>query len=431
MLPPLSNDVIRGWVSTPNQRGTRDILFSCFATIWLCTWTSLCLNVPAPRSSQKCRLLRYKFRWQLFAIFFPEVLVATAAEQWQSARQSVGAFTRLGYPEWTIQHGFYADMGGILIAPRDCPPFPVDGQQLAYLVERRFLPMPEIHLDEIRAVNKADGLARFITLVQMTWFCIACIGRGANGLAFSTLEVTTLAFIYCTLHTFFFWYHKPLDPETQKTLPVNAELRDLCQRSEATTPGALESYTFTPLDFLKPPPDPKSLTTPFWVGLFVVFGYREAPTEKPAQTLPTHRVIPQDGVSMSLTIYLLFLQVVYYGIQIGFAWVAGFPSQVEWFLWTVSNGTDAGLILLYLAAIPFGTYNAPWLGRWLFDMEATSILQLAAALPHWASLLLHGPFVLLYIGGRALVLVESIISLRALPKGVYQDVNWAAFLPHL
>lgn len=291
--------------------------------------------------------------------------------------------------------------------------------------------MPEISLDEIRTVNKADGLARFVTLVQMTWFCIASIGRGASGLTFSTLEVTTLAFIYCTLHTFFSWYHKPLDPEMPKMIPVDAELKDMCQRSEAITHSAAEAYTFTPLDFVKPSPDPKSLTTPFWVGLFAVFGYSEALTQKPTQMLPTHRAIPQDGVSMVLTIYLLFVQAVYYGFQIGFAWIAKFPSRVEWFLWAVSNGTDFTLILLYVVAIPLGTYNAPWLGRWLFDMEAASILQLAAALPKWASLLIHGPFVLLYMVGRALVLVESMISLRALPKTVYQDVNWAAFLPHL
>jgi hypothetical protein len=154
-------------------------------------------------------------------------------------------------------------MGGILVAPRDFAPFAVDGQQWAYLVERKLLAMPEIPTDEIRAVNKADGLARLVTLVQMIWFCIACIGQGAVGLEFSTLEVTTHAFIYCTLHTFFFWYHKPLDVETQSILPANVELKDLCQHSDSGTPGCPTTYTFTPLDFVKSPPDLKSLTAPF------------------------------------------------------------------------------------------------------------------------------------------------------------------------
>lgn len=134
----MSDEVLKGWVSSGDERGTRDILTTCFVTIWLCTWTSLCLNVPEPRSRGVGHVLLYKFRWQLFTIFFPEVLAGTAAEQWLSARQSVKAFAKLGHPEWTIRHGFFGDMSGILVAPLDSRPFPADGQQLAFLVEKGF-----------------------------------------------------------------------------------------------------------------------------------------------------------------------------------------------------------------------------------------------------------------------------------------------------
>ncbi|KAF2812833.1 uncharacterized protein BDZ99DRAFT_437541 [Mytilinidion resinicola] len=271
MFPHPPQNVVHGWMSTPNIRGTRDILSSSLSTIWLCTWTCLCLNIPLARSRRGYRALLHKFRWQLFAIFFPEVLVGTAAEQWLSARQSVTAFSRLGHSQWTIRHGFFADMGGILVAFRDCEPFPVDSQQLAYLVENKHLAMPAISVDDILCVDKANGLARFLTMVQMLWFCVSCIARGASGLGFSTLEVSTLAFIFCTLHTFFFWYYKPLDPELQKIVPVVTDITHLFQRSGISL-DSLESYTLTPLDFVKPPPDSRSLITPFWFGLMVVFG---------------------------------------------------------------------------------------------------------------------------------------------------------------
>lgn len=129
-----------GWVSTPNTRGTIDILYGSLTTIYLCTWTSLCLNIPQS-GTRRWRLALYKFRWQLFAIFFPEVLVATAAEQWLSARQSVREFAAMGIDEWTTRHGFFADMGGIKVAPPDIGPFPVDAQQLAYLVKHKYLPI--------------------------------------------------------------------------------------------------------------------------------------------------------------------------------------------------------------------------------------------------------------------------------------------------
>lgn len=266
----------------------------------------------------------------------------------------------------------------------------------------------------------------------MGWFCVSFAARGAAGLGFSTLEVTTLAFIFCTLHTFFFWYYKPLDPEIQKLLSVNAELKQLCRRP-GIDPDLPESFVLTPLDFVKPLPDTKSLITPFWFGLAVVSGRDRTAgrARSPAKTLPNSRVLPQDGVSMALTIYLVLFQILYYGLHIGFAWIAAFPSNIEWFLWTVSNCADFGLILVYICAIPLGTRFAPFLGRFLFDMEATGIIQVASALPRWAKLVIHGPFIVVYILGRVVVLVESLISLRALPWVVYRDISWSNFLPHL
>src|ERR1700712_277358 len=36
-----------GWVSSPNGRGTIDILWSCLFTGFLCSWSMLCLNIPS------------------------------------------------------------------------------------------------------------------------------------------------------------------------------------------------------------------------------------------------------------------------------------------------------------------------------------------------------------------------------------------------
>ena len=436
MLPSTPKDLIRGWVATPNIRGTSDILYGSLATTWLCTWTCLCLNIPPSKSRQGWRSLLYKIRWQLFAIFFPEVLVAVAMEQWLSAHQSVKIFHRLGHAEWTMRHGFYADMGGILVAPRDYPAFPVDSQQLAYLIEHNHLHMPDIPAASIQALNKADGLARFVTLIQMTWFFISFVARGCAGLGYSTLEVTTLAFIICTLHTFSFWYYKPLDPQSQRIVNMDADIKQLCDRPHSTGEGSsavlcLESYSRTPLDFVKPLPDPKSLTIPFWFGLSVVFFQNGKVKQKPAQTMPNSIVIPPNGLNPAVTIYTLLFQLIFYGLYIGFAWLAAFPSRTEFYLWLVSSCTDFGLIMLYLLAIPFGEYNKGWMGRWLFNIEPASIIELADKLPTWAKLLIHAPFVFAYIAARAIVLVESLVSLRALPPRVYQDINWPNFLPHI
>src|SRR5436309_2771370 len=38
---------VKQWVDQPNFRGTFDILWTCLVTIFISTYTMLCLNIPA------------------------------------------------------------------------------------------------------------------------------------------------------------------------------------------------------------------------------------------------------------------------------------------------------------------------------------------------------------------------------------------------
>jgi hypothetical protein len=328
-------------------------------------------------------------------------------------------------------------MGGILVAPPDSAPFPADSQQIAYLVEHKYLELPDISTDDIRSMNKADGLARVVTMAQMAWYCISCAARGVSGLGFCTLEATTLAFILCTTHTFFFWYYKPLDPEAQRLVTMETSIAIVCEQSGEVGSDYMETFTHTPLDFVKPLPDTRSLITPFWFGLTAVLrpstGRLRAQDKQqaPVKTLANSRVLPQDGISTALMVYTLLFQVAYFGLHIGFAWISAFPSPTEWYLWIGSTAVDVALIAIYFLAIPVGTYLAPFLGRVLLDIETTHFMEVASALPVWAKIVVHGPFVLGYAVARMAVLVESVLSLRALPEAVYRDVNWTSFFPHV
>jgi hypothetical protein len=130
-------------------------------------------------------------------------------------------------------------------------------------------------------------------------------------------------------------------------------------------------------------------------------------------------------------VYNLLFQVAYFGLHIGFVWISAFPSPTEWYLWIGSTAVDVALIAIYFLAIPVGTYLAPFLGRVLLDIETTHFMEVASALPVWAKIVVHGPFVLGYAVARMAVLVESVLSLRALPESVYRDVNWTSFFPHV
>ena len=81
-------DIAQGWVAQNGGRGTLDILLTSIFTIFLCCWTSVCPNVPAPKSTYWQRF-RSKLILAFLAIIGPDYLLILAIGQWESAGQSV------------------------------------------------------------------------------------------------------------------------------------------------------------------------------------------------------------------------------------------------------------------------------------------------------------------------------------------------------
>jgi hypothetical protein len=325
-----------------------------------------------------------------------------------------------------VRHGFFADVGGVKVAPPDSEPFPVDSQQLAYLVKHKYLPMPQISTDDIRNVHKAEELARAVTFpsngLVLSNLC------GARSDARRALAArTNNAGIYLMRSAHLF----PLVLQAAGfKLPVGAE-HGHPGFAGARDVGAEEPYTWTPLDFVKPPPDPRSLIAPFWFGFGVVFGFGKEAGSRPVQNSANSKVIAAEGMGWGMMVYLIFFQIMYYGLYLAAAWTMSFPSKIEWYLWTVSNFTEFGLFAVYILALPLGTHVAPFIARNVFKARALSIWDVASMLSYWARLLVHGPLFLAYTVARIVVLTESIITLRTLPAVTYQDVNWSSFLPHI
>ena len=77
------------WQSSPNVRGTWDLLISCTFTLVICVYTTVHLNLPGDKPTcWRCRL-RWHLRkpgWVAVGIFAPEIVVYTAWRQWVSAQ---------------------------------------------------------------------------------------------------------------------------------------------------------------------------------------------------------------------------------------------------------------------------------------------------------------------------------------------------------
>lgn len=85
------NHTLQGWTTSGGGRGTLDIVWTCLFTIFLCCWTSLCVNVP-PLNSTWVHRLREKLKLALLGILGPDFLIILALGQWESAHRSVEVY---------------------------------------------------------------------------------------------------------------------------------------------------------------------------------------------------------------------------------------------------------------------------------------------------------------------------------------------------
>jgi hypothetical protein len=75
-----------GYVQDDNQRDTVSLLISCFATLGLCVYSAVHLNIPR-KGEQSYKVLFREFRWCIIGLFAPELILYTAWRQLASARQ--------------------------------------------------------------------------------------------------------------------------------------------------------------------------------------------------------------------------------------------------------------------------------------------------------------------------------------------------------
>ncbi|KAL8825044.1 MAG: hypothetical protein Q9191_004654 [Dirinaria sp. TL-2023a] len=440
-----STPSIIGWVSGPEGRGTIDIVWSSFLTIFLCTWTAVCLNIPHPDASNLDRLC-IKAKWMLWAIVGPELVLAVAIGQFASARRSVKRFHGLGYKAWTLRHGFFADMGGILLQPRDSTPFLVNSRQLAYLVEHQYMEYPDLAVEEIWDKSKADTLARVLTLLQACWLVIQLLGRAILRLATSALELSAGAIVLCTLGTFVCWLHKPNNVQKGIVLTIEATTAQILLDAgdEAAAP-----YLHTPLDFVAK----QSFTCGYDVMGF--FKLRCDNRERPLRCFPNDR-FPDIG---SFEKFALFFMTTTYSAFHLIGWNFTFPTRSESLLWRISSLLIVGATIFWwvfetiAARHRFGRWDKYliWLGlkkkmlanepdvesgartkrqstRNRLDAFETEQKHAKPMLLWEVGLLL--PMVFLFAAARTYMIVEALVGLRELPVGVYKTFDLMQILPH-
>ncbi len=124
-LPP---DIVN-FVSSPNTRGTWDIFWASLTTLFLCTWSVQHPNLPGQKSSHglKARLaeLPKRLALMLMTLIAPEFLLMKAIGDLSAAKalsEEIGWRAERDHAEWSIEHSYLLNMGGILISFTDETP---------------------------------------------------------------------------------------------------------------------------------------------------------------------------------------------------------------------------------------------------------------------------------------------------------------------
>ncbi|EJT72434.1 hypothetical protein GGTG_09300 [Gaeumannomyces tritici R3-111a-1] len=328
---------IVGWVSETNDRGTADILWSSCVTIILCVWIATSPNVPGPEDKWHHRWFD-KLNLACIGLVGPHFLLRLAVGQLLNAKQSVRILRQLpGGETWTLRHGFFANMGGFYIRAPDYPNgFPINGEQLAYLVKYRHLDFPTLTSEDINRRNRIDGLSKFITIWQVAWFIITQSQRLAKGYPITTLELTALSFCANTIATSACWYYKPaieqaifLDTRGSVT---TAAIRESARAKSKTHPNLPAIDDGTPLDFLSPRP---IYTKKFWhylpmtQGLYTRLFNKQAKEDR-WQRIPSNTWLEIRNLRWGLlmAVAMLPFSVTFFG-----AWNFHFPTTAERSIW--------------------------------------------------------------------------------------------------
>ncbi|KAI9714773.1 MAG: hypothetical protein M1820_000062 [Bogoriella megaspora] len=420
-----SNGRIYGWVDQPSYRGTIDIIWMCLTTTFIATYTVLCLNVPS-RGEPWFQIQGRRLLWMGVSIAGPEFTLTAAAGQWKTARTSVKLFSKLGYKSWTMRHGFFTDMGGLELRTTDFVPFLINSRHLYYLVSKGYMEYPEISLEEIRDKSKQDNVAKIVTLFQVAYLILQCIGRAVQHLAITTLELFSLAIVVTSIATTWCWLHKPADIGCPLVLSTNISIKkvieDAGERAQAL-------YQQTPLDFVDD-------LRPSWclnVQAFVKMPI--GPKKRPIPRFGNERF---PDLNFWETSTLLFATFVYAAIHVA-AWNWTFPTKFESIMWRVSSMILLGSTFTFWALETIAVWYRYGRGRSsgdLLSMRAREQREIEAQRPNkelplvaefWSIL----PLAVIYAFGRGYLLIEAFAGLRALEESAYISVNWAEIMPHI
>ena len=257
--------------------------------------------------------------------------------------------------------------------------------------------------EEIKDKGKSDRLAKFLVLLQTSWFVMQCIARAIEHLPVTHLEIVTLAYAATNFVIYIFWWNKPLN--------VNRPVR-VFRKSE---PSATQDQVISRAT---------RHSRAWWEEVrnvlkrIVIFitGLQDADVDlRREDRVPRFWANSDENNAIIANMIVLVVGVCFGAIHC-VSWGFPFPTHTELLMWRLSSVAITAVPTYISLGLPLATV-LEMMGLKKFTMTVLYFCPLSGGI--------------LYILTRAVTLVLAFTSLRDLPPGAYETVYWTTFIPHI
>lgn len=409
---------LANFVTSPNTRGTIDLLWSSLLTLVACTWTIQHPNVPEQHEGLVERRANFlkavkdclnDAKWMICTILAPEVIITAATHDFVSARNTHKRLLSIANSKdkvnWTITHTYFANMGGFVLrgitqrgedeSNPPNKPYHLTAYSMIILRDGGFIPrLPDIRTEDIKDRCKDDMFVKAIALAQILWASSQAVVRAIRGLTTSPLEVAVLGFAACAVAIYILYWEKPKGPRSVITIEHWPDRRDIFDVLSAQIEEEEEGMSIV---------NQLLLVAEFF------------PMRKPGSPFSLDHVRLEEDTRLPAFFAVMLGAVLFGAVHLG-ARNRPFPTTAELILWRCASlcTTAYGLLLAGIRSYSVHRWMRGDAPEW--SMITIGLITITATY--------------IYLLFRLVILVEIFRSLFFMPPDAFV-ATWTSNLPHL
>jgi len=241
---------------------------------------------------------------------------------------------------------------------------------------------PTLELEEIQDKSKSSNVVKTVACVQAGWLVIQCIARRYQDLPVTQLEVVTIAYTANAFLIYWLWWNKPLDVQT----PIRIRAEEVPEKRSRVSHGKYihpnEGGNFSVL-IQRTGLETRTIgSIEFFAARLLSYG------------------LDRQGLPLTISV----VTAVFGAIHM-VSWNSEFASPVEELLWRICSAATTALPIVAAAA---------------GFVESEGVVRI-------------GVYILaaFYCIFRLYLIIEPFVSLRSLPTGAYDTVQWTNYFPHI